>query len=409
MLILPFLYSFERFLSLFVTAEGCEADVALAGGAEADTGGADDVGAVEQLLEELPGGGAVGYAHPDVGGVLAAVALKAGSFEHTEHTGGVLHVVVDGLLHLLLALGRVDGLGGALGDIAGAVELGTLAAEPELVEGDALALEGADADVLGDDGVAAADAGEACGLRERAELDGTLAGAANLVDAVRDVRVLNVSLVGGIEEDEGIVLQGVVHPLAQFLAGDDGARRVVGIAEVDDVDGASLGQFGNETVLGCRGHVAHVGPAAVAVGAAAAYHDVGVDVDGIDGVGDADEVVPVQQLLEVAGVALGAVVDEDFVDAEADATRLEVVLQDGLAQEVVALLGSVATEAVGGGHLVNGTVHGLDDGGAERLGDVADAERDDVGLGVHHTEGVDLLGDVGEEVVLLEVQEVDVY
>ena len=116
-----------------------------------------------------------------------------------------------------------------------------------------------------------------------------------------------------------------------------------------------------------------------------------------------------EQFLEVAGVALGTVVDEDFVDAEADATRLEVVLQNGLAQEVIALLGAVASEAVGGGHLVDGLVHGLDDGGAERLGDVADTERDDVGLGVHHLEGVDLLGDVGEQVVLLEVQEVDVY
>ena len=37
-----------------MTAEGGEADVALAGGTEADSWGADDVGTVEHGLEEMP-------------------------------------------------------------------------------------------------------------------------------------------------------------------------------------------------------------------------------------------------------------------------------------------------------------------------------------------------------------------
>ena len=51
-------------------------------------------------------------------------------------------------------------------------------------------------------------------------------------------------------------------------------------------------------------------------------------------------------------------------------------------------------------------MHSVDDGGAEGLRDVADAEADDVGLGVHGLVGVDLLGNVGEEVVLLQFKEV---
>lgn len=58
------------------------------------------------------------------------------------------------------------------------------------------------------------------------------------------------------------------------------------------------------------------------------------------------------------------------------------------------------------GHIVDGLVHSFDDGGAEGLRDVADAEADDVGLGVHGLVGVDLLGNVGEEVVLLQFKEV---
>ena len=125
-----------------MAAEGGEAHVALAAGAEADTWGADHIGTIEQILEELPGAAAVGGAHPDVRGVLATVDLEAQLAQLGEHAVGVVHIVVDGLLNLLLALRGVDGLCGALGDVAGAIELGALTAQPELVEGDALTFEG---------------------------------------------------------------------------------------------------------------------------------------------------------------------------------------------------------------------------------------------------------------------------
>ena len=98
-----------------------------------------------------------------------------------------------------------------------------------------------------------------------------------------------------------------------------------------------------------------------------------------------------------------------LVDVEVDAAGQEVVFQDGLTQEVVALLGTVATEALGCGHLIDSFVHGLGDCGTQGLGDIADAEADDIGTRVHHLEGIDLLGNVGEQVVLLQVQEVDIY
>ncbi len=386
-----------------MTAEGGEADVALAGGTEADTGGTDDVGTIEQGLEKLPGRHAVGTAHPDVRGILAAVALVAEGTQGGEHLRGVLHIVINGSLDLLFALGCVDGLGGTLTDIAAAIELGALATQPQLVERDALALEGADGDLFRHDGIAAADTRETSRLGIGSELDCALAGSANLIDGVRYLRVLNVGLIGGIIEDEGIVLQRVVHPLAQLLLADDRTRGVVGIAEIDDIDGTALGQVGHKTVLCMGGHIAHVGPTTVFVDAAATYHHVGVDIDGIDGVGHADEVVPVEQLLEVARVGLRTVIDEDLVDVEVDATRPEVVLQDSFAQEVVSLFRTVATKSLGRSHLVDSLMHGLRHGRTQRLGDVANAKTDDVGTWVHHLESVDLLGDIGEQVVVLEV------
>ena len=186
------------------------------------------------------------------------------------------------------------------------------------------------------------------------------------------LRVADVGLIGGIEEDERVVLQRVVHPAAQFLLGDDGARGVIRKAEVDDIHGTALGQFGHETVLGRGGHVAHVGPTAVAIGATAAYHHIRVDIDGVDGVGHADEVVPVEQLLEVAGIALRAVIDEDLIEAEAHSARGKVVLQNSFAQEVVALLGAIAAKTFLGAHFIDGEVHGLAHGRTKGLRDITD-------------------------------------
>ena len=116
-----------------------------------------------------------------------------------------------------------------------------------------------------------------------------------------------------------------------------------------------------------------------------------------------------EQLLEVTRVRLGTVVNEDLVDVEMDATWQEVVLQNRLTQEVIALFRTVATESLCGGHLIDSLVHGLCNGRAQWLCDVADAEADDISTRVHHLESVDLLGDVSKQVVVLEVQEMDVY
>ena len=87
----PSFYAIQCFFCFLVAAEGGEADVSLAGGTETDTRGTDDVGTVEQGLEELPGRHAVGTAHPDVGGILAAIALVAEGAQGREHLRGGGH------------------------------------------------------------------------------------------------------------------------------------------------------------------------------------------------------------------------------------------------------------------------------------------------------------------------------
>ena len=87
----------------------------------------------------------------------------------------------------------------------------------------------------------------------------------------------------------------------------------------------------------------------------------------------------------------------------------EVVFQNGLAQEVVALFGSIATERRRSSHLVHRLVHGLDNGWAERLGDIAYPQRDDVGLGMRHLESVHFLSDIRKQVVVWQFQKMLIY
>ena len=192
------------------------------------------------------------------------------------------------------------------------------------------------------------------------------------------------ALVGRVEENDGAVLVGVVDPGLELVAREHGAGGVVGRAQVDEVDWG-FGKRRAEVVCRGGGHVDNVGPTfrALVVEARASGHGVGVDVDGVDRIAYGDAVVDGEDVADVAAVALGAVGDEDLVDGDVHAARREVMLDDGLAQEIVALLGAVAVEGLCMREVVDGGVHGLDDGGCERARHISDAHLDelDVGMG----------------------------
>ena len=77
--------------------------------------------------------------------------------------------------------------------------------------------------------------------------------------------------------------------------------------------------------------------------------------------------------------------------------------RDGLAQEIVALLRTVAAKGGPTGHLIDGTVERFNNGGAERLCHITDAERDDIGLWILLPERFNLFGNLGKQIVAGEV------
>lgn len=116
-----------------------------------------------------------------------------------------------------------------------------------------------------------------------------------------------------------------------------------------------------------------------------------------------------KQFLYVTRIALGTVVDEHLVAVEMDAARHKVVAKDGIAQEVVTVLRTVASERRLDGHLVDGLVHGLDDGRTERARHVANAETDDARLRMQCLVCVYPLGYVDEQVASGQFQIMLIY
>ena len=110
-----------------------------------------------------------------------------------------------------------------------------------------------------------------------------------------------------------------------------------------------------------------------------------------------------EDLLDVPAVLLAAVRDEDLGGLERDAARAVVVLEDRLQQEVVALVGRVAAEALRRPHLVDGLAQRLDHRRHQRQRHVADPEPDDLRAGFLLLERAHAAADLGEQVAGLEL------
>ena len=97
----------------------------------------------------------------------------------------------------------------------------------------------------------------------------------------------------------------------QLVFRDDRSGGVVGIAQIDDIYTA-VGYLWSEVVFCRTRHVHHIAPLAILHHSCPAYHHIRVDINGIDGVGYTDTVVPSHQLLYIACVALGTIVHENL-------------------------------------------------------------------------------------------------
>ncbi len=144
-------------------------------------------------------------------------------------------------------------------------------------------------------------------------------------------------------------------------------------------------------------HQPRVSPALIR-GTGPPRHHVRVDVHRIHRVDDGHHVVLAEDFKNVARIALRAVRHEHFVKVDRHPARREVVVDDRLPEEIVALLGAVAAECRANTQLVGRLVDGGDHGGRERLGDIADPHADNLGGRVLAGELADAARDLRKQI-----------
>ena len=226
----------------------------------------------------------------------------------------------------------------------------------------------------------------------------TFACSLDLIDGVWNLRISDICFIGCIVEEDGIIAQCKVHPFAKFLFRKHRTCRVVGVAQVDHVY-AAVRNLWHEVVF-CRAwEIGDIRPFAILEDSCASNHRVGVDINGIDRICHADVVVPAQDFLDVSGVALGTVVDEDLIEIDVDSSWQEIVFLNSFTQEVVTSLRSIAMEGSLVGHFLHRFVHGFDDHRSQRTRYVANTQTDHLDLRMRHLESVDPFSYVGKQVV----------
>ncbi len=373
----------------------------LAAFAEPGARGAHHARFLEQHVEEGPG---VGLAvDPDVGRVVPAGARVPETGHFLANECGVAEVVVGQGPDLGFAVTAVDGLGRLLDGVGNPVEFRRVPPGPQRVQGVRLAAGRPGHAGFGHDRVGAPRSGESRRLGEAPELERDLAGAVDLVDGPGQGVVPDERLVGRVEQQEGLVLPGVVDPGFELGPGDGRAGGVVGEAQVDQVHRLP-GGGGDEGVVPGRLQVEDAVVPAPVVRARAPRHHVRVQIHRVDRVGDGDTVVEGEDLLDVAGVAFRPVADEDLVGVDLGPPGLEILPGDRFAQKAVPLFGAVPAEGLRSGHFVHRPVQRLDAGPGQRAGDVADPQFDDLAAGAGRLERGDPPGDLREQVGRLEFQ-----
>src|SRR5947209_19482558 len=86
------------------------------------------------------------------------------------------------------------------------------------------------------DSKAAPNSSKSADLGEAAKFDRTVRRARNLVNRMRESRIADVGLVGGIEQDQSIVFARIIDPMSQLLGRCHGASWIVRETQIGYVD-----------------------------------------------------------------------------------------------------------------------------------------------------------------------------
>lgn len=219
--------AFAGLQHILAAVEGRNAEKALAMRAKTGAGGDDEMRLMQQFVEKLPAPHALRRLHPHVRSVLSAPYLQLHLPTGIAEQFCIAQIVVDESPRLLLPFRREESGCSALHDVARAIELGGMAAAPEFGDRHVVAGRVFPHELVGDDDVAATHAGESALFGEGTELNGALARPRYGKNGCGDLRVGDEGLVSAVVKNDGVLLDGVVHPFLELFAGGGGSGGVI--------------------------------------------------------------------------------------------------------------------------------------------------------------------------------------
>ena len=134
------LHAFYRFLRQLRRIERRQTDIAFPARTEAGARRADDFRLIQQEIKEIPARHTFRHCQPYIWTVHAAAGRKTRFLRTNQDDRSILSIDIQRFLDLLLAFFGIDRFCTALHDIRAAIELRALAAIPQLVCRDLLAL-----------------------------------------------------------------------------------------------------------------------------------------------------------------------------------------------------------------------------------------------------------------------------
>ena len=283
-------------------------------------------------------------------------------------------------------------------NIVHAVELGSLAAEPHFVQAQFLAFRGLPGQLQRYYGISAAGTGESSGLGEGAQFNGTILSSWDSKNAPRYIRVRDERFIGCIVQDDGVILPGIVHPFLQLFFAVGSPRGVVGRTQIDDVRFDGRVWHGQEPIFWGTVHIQDL----------TAPHHIGIHIDRIHRIRDQDHIAVIEQIRNVAAVALSPVTDEDFLDIQFNAMP-GVIFLDGFLKESIALFRTIPSEGFFMSHFFHSLCHGSDDGGGQRERYISNAHLDDFLFWVCFTESPYPCSNICKQVAFLQLCKISIH
>ena len=119
--------------------------------------------------------------------------------------------------------------------------------------------------------------------------------------------IADVGLVGGVEQNQSIVFAGIIDPTPQLLGRCHGASWIVWETEVYHID-VLLRRIGHEMIFDRARQISDPFVAAIAPHASGMTgHDIGIDVNRVNRIGDRDFVLMSKDIQDVTAIAFRSV------------------------------------------------------------------------------------------------------